>query len=58
MSNNPGQELQSLRRKEIKTCPICGGTREAVIRAADICPKCKDRLRKRELTKAKNNKED
>jgi ssDNA-binding Zn-finger/Zn-ribbon topoisomerase 1 len=56
LNTNPGKELQAKRIRETKTCPECGGTRRAVIRALDTCPKCRDRLRKRELAKVKKQK--
>ncbi len=44
---SPGQQLAALRKTEPKTCPDCGATRVAVIRAQDRCKKCQDKLRKR-----------
>jgi ssDNA-binding Zn-finger/Zn-ribbon topoisomerase 1 len=58
MTNNPGKELQAKRIRETKTCPECGGTRNAVIRALDTCPKCRDRLRKREKAKDKKSQQE
>jgi uncharacterized paraquat-inducible protein A len=46
------QLLQAKRKKEEKTCPECGAVRIAVIRASDLCPKCKDKIRKRNLKKS------
>ena len=50
-TSTPGQQLAAMRKTAFKTCPICGDIRECLIRALDTCPKCRDRLRKRALTK-------
>ena len=40
--------LAALRKTETKTCPECGESRIAVIRASDLCKKCKSKLLMRE----------
>ena len=36
--------LAALRKTETKTCPECGENRIAVVRATDLCKKCKSKL--------------
>ncbi len=36
--------LAALRKTETKICPECGEIRIAVVRATDLCKKCKSKL--------------
>lgn len=40
--------LAAQRKTETKICPECGESRIAVIRASDLCKKCKSKLLMRE----------
>ena len=40
--------LAALRKTETKICPECSESRIAVIRASDLCKKCKSKLLMRE----------
>lgn len=54
-----GRELAALRKTKEVTCPKeqggCGETRTTLERAKAICPKCRDKLRKRLIALGKDS---
>ena len=51
--DNPAKALAAMRKTEEKTCPECGAVRIAVVRADNLCPKCKSKLKMREIRASK-----